>query len=252
MPVRAGPKKVLGRLPDMAEELALRYLDQACAEIQNIYSPGARILICSDGRAFSDLVGVSDDDVSAYGREIGSLMKRIGTKSLDVFSMEDLFETGDHTAMRDQLCLHYADSLKSIEDRVRRHEHHERLFNGIQRFLFEDRIAIETEKSRTQVRNECKARTYLVMLRSDAWGRLLSDCFPGALRLSIHPQGPHAEKIGILLGEANDTWITPWHGVAVEDNNGFRLMRRYEAEALGAQIVERDGRPSYFQTESNS
>ena len=121
------------------------------------------------------------------------------------------------------------------------------LFNGIQRFLFEDRVAIETGKSRTQVRNECKARTYLVIQRSDAWGRLLSDCFPAALRLSIHPQVPHSEKIGILLGEAEDTWLTPWHGVAVRNEGNFRLMRRHEAEALGARVVEHAGRPSYYQ-----
>src|SRR5215831_16193880 len=60
------PKKVLGRLPDMAEELALRFLDNVCDEIKQIYPPGARITICSDGRVFSDLVGVTDQDVTDY------------------------------------------------------------------------------------------------------------------------------------------------------------------------------------------
>ena len=34
------------------------------------YPPGARITICSDGRVFSDLVGVCDKDVTNYGIEI--------------------------------------------------------------------------------------------------------------------------------------------------------------------------------------
>jgi pyoverdine/dityrosine biosynthesis protein Dit1 len=68
-----------------------------------------------------------------------------------------------------------------------------------------------------------------------------------SLRLSIHPQGPHSEKIGILLGGANDNWLTPWHGVAVKQDDSFRFMRRHEAEELGGRMVERDGRPSYFQ-----
>ena len=241
------PKKVLGRLPDMAEELALRFLEQVCAEIRELYPPGARITICSDGRVFSDLVGVSDKDVTDYGAEIVALRERLDARSLDVFSMEDLFEIDDHAGMRHQLLVHYADTLASIEARVRTYEHHQMLFNGIQRFLFEDRIAIETEKSRTRVRNECKDRTYLVIQRSDAWGRLLSDCFPAALRLSIHPQSPHSEKIGILLGDAADTWLTPWHGVAIERNGKFQLTRRHEAEALGAHVVERLGRPSHYQ-----
>lgn len=241
------PKKVLGPLPDMAEELALRHLEQVCNEIRELYPPGARITICSDGRVFSDLVGVSDEDVTAYGQEIDDLRKRIGASSLDVFHMEDLFEISDHATMREQLRLYYADTLEAIQERVHTYEHHQTLFNGIQRFLFEDRVAIETEKSRTQVRNECKQRTYQVIQRSDAWGRLLSDCFPASLRLSIHPQNPHSEKIGILLGDADDTWLTPWHGVAIRDNGKFRLTRRHDAESLGASLVMALGRPSYFQ-----
>lgn len=241
------PKKVLGQLPDMAEELALVYLERVCDEIRELYPPGARITICSDGRVFSDLVGVLDEDVTRYAQEIEDLCKRIGATSLDVFRMEDLFEIDDHERMREQLRLHYADKLEAIEERVHTYEHHQMLFNGIQRFLFEDRVAIETEKSRTQVRNECKQRTYRVIQRSDAWGRLLSDCFPASLRLSIHPQSPHSEKIGILLGDADDTWLTPWHGVAIRLNGKFRLMPRHEAESLGASVVMALGRPSYYQ-----
>jgi pyoverdine/dityrosine biosynthesis protein Dit1/AcrR family transcriptional regulator len=241
------PKKVLGRLPDMAEELALRFLDQVCDEIKELHSPGARITICSDGRVFSDLVGVTDQDVTDYGQEMERIRDRIATTSLDWFRMEDLFETSEHSVMREQLIRHYAEPLAAIRQRVNDHDQHRLLFNGIQRFLFEDRVAIETDKSRTQVRNQCKELTYLVMQRSDAWGRLLSDCFPGALRLSIHPQMPHAEKIGIRLGEASDAWITPWHGVAVERAGKFRLMRLSEAEKLGAKVVNRFGRPSHLQ-----
>jgi pyoverdine/dityrosine biosynthesis protein Dit1/AcrR family transcriptional regulator len=241
------PKKVLGRLPDMAEELALGYLEQVCSEIRELYPPGARITICSDGRVFSDLVGVSDEDVTNYGQEIDALRVALGATSLDVFHMEDLFEIADHATMREQLRLHYADSLEKIEERIHTYEHHKMLFNGIQRFLFEDRVAIETEKSRTQVRNECKRRTYQVIQRSDAWGRLLGDCFPASLRLSIHPQSSHSEKIGILLGDADDAWLTPWHGVAIRQNGKFRLTQRQEAESLGAHLVMVKGRPSYYQ-----
>jgi pyoverdine/dityrosine biosynthesis protein Dit1 len=240
-------RKVLGPLPDMAEEQALRFLENICDEIREIYPPGARITICSDGRAFSDLVGVTDEQVTAYGMEISNLLEQLGARSLELFSMEDLFEGGDHAGVREQLCVHYADSLAAIRERAHAYEHHLALFNGIQRFLFEDRIAVETGRSRTQVRNECKERAYQVIRRSDAWGRLVNECFPAALRLSIHPQVPHSDKIGILLGEANDAWLTPWHGVAVLAGGRFRLMKRQEAEALGARLVERNGRPYYYE-----
>jgi pyoverdine/dityrosine biosynthesis protein Dit1 len=241
------PQKVLGPLPDMGEEIALSFLEHICAEINALYAPGARISICSDGRVFADLVGVSEGDVSNYAAELRLMMERIETRSLDFFSMEDLFDVEDHAAMRDKLLFHYSDTLESIKERAHSFDHHRALFNGIQRFLFEDRLVLEPDKSRNQVRNECKDLAYRVIQRSDSWARLLSDCFPTALRLSIHPQSPHSEKIGILMGEARDTWLTPWHGVALKQQDKFILTRRHEAEALGARVIERDGRPSYFQ-----
>jgi pyoverdine/dityrosine biosynthesis protein Dit1 len=240
-------RKVLGILPDMAEELALKYLERVCREITEQYPPGARVTICSDGRVFSDLVGVAERDVTEYGRAIVSMLEQTGARSLDTLDLEDLFEIDDEAALREQLCAHYADSLATIEERVRTYEHHRTLFNGIHRFLFEDRLAIETGKSRTRLRNEARERALRVMQRSEAWGRLIQERFPMALRLSIHPQPPHSDKVGILLGDAEDTWLTPWHGVALKEHGRFRLVRRHEAEALGAEVVRRAGRASHYE-----
>jgi hypothetical protein len=41
--------KVLGSLPDKAEELALQRLNNMCARIKDVYKPGARVTIVSDG-----------------------------------------------------------------------------------------------------------------------------------------------------------------------------------------------------------
>jgi pyoverdine/dityrosine biosynthesis protein Dit1 len=136
--------------------------------------------------------------------------------------------------------------LAAIEERAAKYDHARALVNGIHRFLFEEQADVQPGRSRTQLRQACRPLAYQVVQRSDAWGRLLADCFPTALRLSIHPQHPHAEKIGILLGPADDVWLTPWHGVAVQQAGGWRLMKRCDAEAAGARLVEADGRPSHF------
>jgi pyoverdine/dityrosine biosynthesis protein Dit1 len=246
------PRKVLGRLPDMAEELALGFLEGVCREIQAVYPPGVRVTICSDGRVFSDLVGVADADVTEYGRAINAMLERLGASSLNAINLEDLFDIDDRAALREQLCEHYADLLATIEERVRAHERHRMLFNGIHRFLFEDRLVIEPGKSRNRLRNECKERALCVIQRSEAWGRLIQECFPAALRLSIHPQPPHSDKIGILLGDSEDAWLTPWHGVALKTEGGFKLVRRHEAEALGAKLVRRDGRASHYEMRADA
>lgn len=45
--------KVLGALPDKAEELALERLNTLCTRIKAIYKPGARITIISDGTTYN-------------------------------------------------------------------------------------------------------------------------------------------------------------------------------------------------------
>ena len=47
--------KVLGNLPDKAEELALDRLNRMCVRIQEIYPPGARITIVSDGITYNGM-----------------------------------------------------------------------------------------------------------------------------------------------------------------------------------------------------
>lgn len=48
--------KVLGRLPDKAEEFALAHLNGLCAAIGDIYPPGAKLMIISDGLVYNGIV----------------------------------------------------------------------------------------------------------------------------------------------------------------------------------------------------
>jgi len=48
--------KVLGTLPDKAEETALSYLNRMCDLINEVYSPGAKLLIISDGLVYNGKV----------------------------------------------------------------------------------------------------------------------------------------------------------------------------------------------------
>lgn len=45
--------KTLGRLPDRAEEIALAHLNGICQAIADVYPPGARIIIVSDGLVYN-------------------------------------------------------------------------------------------------------------------------------------------------------------------------------------------------------
>ncbi|CAF3941612.1 unnamed protein product, partial [Rotaria magnacalcarata] len=64
---------VIGTLPDMGEVLALANLNLFALQVTEVYPPGCKILVVSDGRVFNDLYPVSDVAVSVYTRYIHSL-----------------------------------------------------------------------------------------------------------------------------------------------------------------------------------
>lgn len=239
--------KVLGVLPDTAERLALEFLDALTARVREVYEPGARILICSDGRVFSDAVGIPDEHITAYQRELRAMIETQPHGGLELFNLEDVPELAgtDHDLMRALLTKWYAEPLESLRRRIRAGEEVD-LYRAITRFLFEDADTDGHRDSRSALQRDARARAYTVIQRSKAWGDLLADCFPGTVRLSIHPQPCGSAKLGINLVETSDNWLTPWHSVALHDGERFTLTKRRDAEALGAQLVHREGRPAHY------
>lgn len=249
------PAKVLGPLPDMAERRALLFLNKLCQEIQSAYEPGARVILCSDGRVFSDIVGMREEDVTSYQQSLDEMIYEMGPGSISTFNLDEISEGNNFSQIRHDLIGQYGISLDALKEKVRKGgqssndpeeaEAH-RMYCGITRFLFEDGLYPGQTKSRTAIQKDSRARAYEVIRRSNAWSKLIAERFPDAVRLSIHPQTCGAMKLGIqLLG--TDSWMTPWHGVAVDTGNNFVLMKRWEAEKLDAQIVLDDrGRASHY------
>jgi pyoverdine/dityrosine biosynthesis protein Dit1 len=253
-------RKVLGTLPDMAERLSLEFLQRLSCWIAEIYSPGAKIIICSDGRVFSDLVRIKDSDISAYQAGIRDMVNEIhatvgrasntnssvGSRPLELFNLDDEYETNDYDEMRRNLVARYGEPLEKIQADVRAGGEPLSLYRGITRFLLDDSNGNEPGTSRTALQKECRRRAYGVIQRSKAWGGLVTKRFPHAVRLSIHPQACSFEKIGIHMLETADNWLTPWHGVAVDVGGRFVLMRRTQAEELRATLIRQDGLPSHY------
>ena len=100
--------------------------------------------------------------------------------------------------------------------------------------------------SRSALQKICKQRAYIVVQRSRAWSELVAERFPHAVRLSIHPQTCGTSKLGIRLMEA-ENWMTPWHGVAVDLGERFVLLKRGQAEELGARLVFHANKPSHYE-----
>jgi pyoverdine/dityrosine biosynthesis protein Dit1 len=237
-------RKVLGHLPDLGELLSLRFLDQLCRQVGRFYDPGARLLVCSDGHVFGDHIGVPDRHVDEYGAALAAMIDREGLEHIDTYSLADAYPGLSHDQRRERLTAEFAQSTDSLRDEVRSDEDTLRLYRGITRFLVED--AEDGTGSRAARQREARQRAYGVIQRSRAWGSLIADRFPESVRLSIHPQLSGSAKFGIMLLESPDSWMTPWHSVAILRSDGrFTLMKRVDAERIG-QVVVRDGRPSHY------
>ena len=245
--------KVLGHLPDLAEEKSLKFLNSICEKVKKIYSPGARIIICSDGRVFSDVVGMKESHVTEYQDEIDSMIAKLNLKNLSTYNMDELASNKTFDQVRSELVLNYGREIERIRTEVKsglnnkRFSELHRMYCGLVKFLVEDALSPEMTKSKSQIQKESRKKAYLMIQRSNAWTRLIAEKFPHAVRLSIHPQDCGSEKLGIqLLG--TETWMTPWHGVAVKIDHEFVLMKRWQAQELGAVLIHnKKGRPSHFE-----
>ncbi|WP_406411160.1 L-tyrosine/L-tryptophan isonitrile synthase family protein [Streptomyces sp. NBC_01614] len=241
------PAKVLGPLPDLAEELALRFLESLCERMAEVYPPGARILICSDGRVFNDLLGVSDESVTRYAHEITRMIDRIGATHLGQFTLDEVYPGADHAELRARLTASHGPHPDELRAEVRQGGDLVHTYRGITRFMVEDLSTPEYAGSRAALQRQCRELAYKVIARSRAWDELLAELFPDSVRLSIHPHPCSTRKIGLLLADTPDVWLTPWHSTAVDTGDGrFTLMKRAEAEAAGAQLVTARGRPSHL------
>ncbi|MBD2247777.1 L-tyrosine/L-tryptophan isonitrile synthase family protein [Nostoc sp. FACHB-888] len=240
------PFKVLGPMPDMGERVALQFLQSLCDRIREIYAPGAKVTICSDGRVFSNLVAIADENVTLYRQGIIQILDEIKANNIDIFNLDNVFGEMSFDEMRKTLVKQYAQPIETIRKRVNTEQRYCQFFNGMYNLLFDDYVVLSPNKSRAQIEIECNARTYEVIQRSHAWTTLVAKHFPKSLRLSIHPQPYHSEKIGIHTIKTSDPWGTPWHNAPVFDGKEFMLMKRSDVESMGATLVCHNGHPSHY------
>ncbi|MBP2471542.1 pyoverdine/dityrosine biosynthesis protein Dit1 [Crossiella equi] len=239
--------KVLGYLPDKAEELAVGFLSELCDRIAEVHAPGAELTICSDGRVFGDLIGVSDNHITAYQDAMRTLVASQPGTALSVYTLDDYAPGLSPDDMRHELDTKFTEPLSELRERIRACPDLNAMYLGIVRFLLEDRFGPDYQGTKSALQRESRRRALAVVARSRAWGDLVGVRFPDAVRLSIHPQPCGAPKLGVLLGETPDAWLTPWHAVAVRDGDRYTLMKRIEAVRLGARLVYSAGRPSHYE-----
>ncbi|ADG80355.1 Pyoverdine biosynthesis protein OS=Tsukamurella paurometabola (strain ATCC 8368 / DSM / CCUG 35730 / CIP 100753 / JCM 10117 / KCTC 9821 / NBRC 16120 / NCIMB 702349 / NCTC 13040) OX=521096 GN=Tpau_3777 PE=4 SV=1 [Tsukamurella paurometabola] len=239
------PDKVAGHLPDEGERLALRNLNAWCEAIGRIHPPGARVIVCSDGHVFTEVIGVSDSVVTAYNAALRDMIEAEGLTRLTTFGLDSIWENDDFAAKRERLEQEWAPPLVDVRADVLAEPQTARMLRGMTRFMVGD--TAQWSGSRAQLQRTAKRKAYDLLRLSRAWGDLLAHENPDAVRLSIHPQPPGAEKFGIRLIDAADgSWATPWHAVLVYRSDGRpALVPHREARDRFQPVITR-GRISHY------
>ncbi|KAH7028046.1 Pyoverdine/dityrosine biosynthesis protein-domain-containing protein [Microdochium trichocladiopsis] len=257
-------EKVLGTLPDKAEELALGRLDSMCATIGQFYEPGAELTIISDGLVYNDLLGISDQETWRYGSALRAMAERKAFSHLAFSRLQDLvpvknlpddlvelsYVANATNFRRTLLNMHGRDGDIDIDHEIATNPDTLMTYRGYCRFLESDLQYIYgcVPKGRTRAyKRDVKYLVKQMLIRGYAFAGAVKARFPNHLRLSIH-QSTGEHKISLSLLNTKTGFTTPWHcSVALMSDGEWlsALMSDFKADPL-LELVEEDGRPSYF------
>jgi pyoverdine/dityrosine biosynthesis protein Dit1 len=242
--------KTLSHLPDLGELVAVQRLCQLVRGVSIRAGLRGRLIIASDGHVFNDLVGVPDCDVDAYRQAVINIMEHeaLGVETQE-YSLSNAYGVSHSSVhLRRQLMADFGRPSEAIRQQAELDPGMLNLVNGIHRFIFEDRLAQVSGRSRNQLRIESRSIAYQVIQRSAAFSRLAANVFPDAIRLSIHPHPVGSGKLGIQLVPSASKWATPWHNVPVWDGSRIELMHHRSARQLGAVMQFHKQRFAYLST----
>ncbi|KAK6082020.1 taurine catabolism dioxygenase TauD [Seiridium cupressi] len=255
--------KVLGKLPDKGEEYSLAHLNGLCLAIEDIYPPGAKLIIVSDGLVYNDLLGILDMEVWAYGEALRAMAH---TKDFDHIAFArindiihlDLPETMDvmtyvahvgtyRSSLMEKFSLPGWDVSKEIlndEDTLL-------TYRGYIKFLETDLADTYSPVDGRSVKAfkrgiKCIARQMLC--RGQAFAHAVRESFPDHLRLSIH-SSTGISKLSISLLPTDSSFTTPWHcAVAFALDGTLTSSHRvtFDADPKYELVTDSQGRPSHY------
>ncbi|KAJ6284276.1 Pyoverdine/dityrosine biosynthesis protein-domain-containing protein [Bipolaris maydis] len=254
--------KVLGSLPDKAEELALERLNNMCVRIKQVYKPGASVTIISDGITYNDLLSISDRETWAYGEALRQMAVEKKFTYIAFARLRDILDyplpekmreityVANCTNFRRLLMNKYGRPGIDIDREIMDNSDTKLTYLGYRKFLESDlRYIFNTGDSagRNQYKRDVKYLAKQMLIRGYAFAGAVKNAFPNHLRLSIHESiGEH--KLSISLLNTRTGYTTPWHCSVAQLANGEWLSApkgEFEQDPR-LELVYENGRPSYF------
>ncbi|KAK4078961.1 hypothetical protein Trihar35433_66 [Trichoderma harzianum] len=259
-------EKVLGALPDLGEELALGRLQNLCEDIQEIYAPGAYVTITSDGLVYSDLVGISSEEVFEYGLNLRRMAEAKGYDRLKFMRIMNLVGVSDSIQMtKEEYVSRVDESRRMLVEKYmpKGFDAREAIANdpdinltycGYIIFLNKD-LRYSPVTANVTTKGEYKRTVKRVasdmITRGKAFAAAIDDNFPDHVRLSIH-RSTGTNKLSFpLIPQPSHFSMTPWHCcLAVTSKGQFRTAHAIELRE-SFDVIEQNGRPYYYRDRSD-
>lgn len=241
--------KVLGKVPDQGEYVALRRLEEFLQRIRDIYPHGGHLLIFSDGRVYCDIFRISDDDTDLFKNKVRTMFssEQLSWSDLDVF-----FPGLNNDQTRVALEGIFGTTPEEVEHRIHDDPDFMEVYRGFKKFIGEEFQWFQDDATVAQKRADATKAARRLMLRNWAYGAFVKLLFPFHVRLSIHPSSNQAKFSVNMVGRTD--WGTPWHNCAVLGRDGkWSLAHREDCERAGYQLTtSAEGYPYFAVIDPNA
>lgn len=237
--------KVIGTLPDFAEQVTINTFKTFNQQVQAVYPPGILLAVVSDGYVFNDVMEVSDQTVQAYQEAAEDMVA--GDKSIKWYNIMDFYDGGGSLATaREKLIKHFGITLTELERRILMDTDTNYLYRGMIRFMNLD-LAIKDFTSNTQLQKASKIQAKEMMFRNEAYSKLVQTQFSDHIRLSMHQSVNNGTKYAFQLikGTPDKIFTSAWHCALAIVDGEFETIHKRDAVARGLELVNNHGIPYY-------
>lgn len=223
-------KKVISRLPDMAERRSLEYLQTMLDKIKLVYEPGAQITIFCDGVQFAEFFEIPLEDVEHYEQTLKILIKDL--PNIKLYCSAECIEDNN---------LNHASEINTVIDQYD---------PSTENFKKNLPPILELAKRRISLDFDCKKGKKVLehhsldsividlLAREARLRNYITKMFPAEkfIRLTVHFSQDINKKFGIKVSPSS--YITPYHGVLVQDkNNNWKIQFKKDVDTTKYKIT---------------
>ncbi|RLN96739.1 hypothetical protein BBJ28_00024031, partial [Nothophytophthora sp. Chile5] len=164
--------KVLGVLPDRAEEIALARLEKFCLSIEDVYPVGCKVTIFSDGRVFGDIVGAPLEAIRAYKNELKAMVKDAGYTHIQFDGLENYTKTDNPVQ---EVLERFGVNEMDMDARIKDEPDIGNNFHSFSKFMERDMAPRWKGTSEAEMRKGCDDVAKRMMLRNVGFSMLVGE-----------------------------------------------------------------------------